>query len=325
MKNRMRTRITAAAAVISIAIPTAFGQVKISSVVTTFYFGVETPLPNPDHPDTVDIFHTDLNLPYSGCQWNLAVSHDDLPPTPENPDGDRLIDPEDALIYVNPNARFNLPSIPAGFEFIGATPGEDFWILPQSQNPNVLWIGTQSEDSMTPADLAALAPWNPGDPRAGADVTSKWFRLQLVDVRGPADGHFSWWQTDFSGTPVVYMSTFDGGVTEEDVYHEFAGGHQHMNLGFTKPGLYEVDFQVSTYLVGQLNEPRFDEDGDGDVDQTDFAAFQRCISGEGKAYVCGCEWADGDVDGDVDPDDYTRFQTCTSGPTISADPGCDDD
>jgi hypothetical protein len=122
------------------------------------------------------------------------------------------------------------------------------------------------------------------------------------------------------------MSTYDGGITDEDVYYITAGAHVHLNMALTKPGLYEIDFRVETVLAADLlNDPRYDRDGDMDVDSDDFGAFQRCLSGEGEAYVgCDCEWADGDLDGDVDAADRLLFEACSSGPAIAANPACDD-
>lgn len=65
--------------------------------------------------------------------------------------------------------------------------------------------------------------------------------------------------------------------------------------------------------------------GDGDVDQSDFAMFQRCFSGadnpfltEGENAYCQCFDRDngGAGDGDVDLDDYGAFMKCMSGPGI---------
>ena len=77
-------------------------------------------------------------------------------------------------------------------------------------------------------------------------------------------------------------------------------------------------------------DPFADVDCDNDVDQDDFAAFQRCLTGEGGPILAGCEdfdrpepgWPDGD--GDVDNNDYQAFEACASGPTIPADKSCDD-
>ncbi|UCD29057.1 MAG: hypothetical protein JSV03_00815 [Planctomycetota bacterium] len=72
-------------------------------------------------------------------------------------------------------------------------------------------------------------------------------------------------------------------------------------------------------------------DGDGDVDQDDFAEFQRCYTGSGdpggvySEENCGCfdqEPAGGD--GDVDELDYNKFKNCASGPEVPVDETCDD-
>lgn len=324
----------------------------VSSVPVTFYFGVETPAPvtdpaqacsgapenftdgcygwpvapHPDHPDTINFFHTDLEIPYVGCGWDLNISPNDRTPSPQFPNGDRRVEPEDGLLYVNHEARWNLGSVPPGFEFIGLIPNETFWILPQNQETDVLWLGFASEDGMGPPEIALLAEWNPNDPLGRANSNAKWLKVYLVDVRGPAGGEFSVWQTTGGGSPIVYMSTYDGGITDEDVYYITAGGHVHLNMALTKPGLYEIDFRVETVLAADLlNDPRYDRDGDMDVDSDDFGAFQRCLSGSGKAYVgCDCEWADGDLDGDVDAADRLLFEACSSGPAIAAIPACDD-
>jgi hypothetical protein len=63
-----------------------------------------------------------------------------------------------------------------------------------------------------------------------------------------------------------------------------------------------------------------DFDGDGDVDMTDFAHLQNCLSGDGSAYGPGCADADLDGDGDVDQSDVATFLPCVHGP--GNPPGC---
>lgn len=75
---------------------------------------------------------------------------------------------------------------------------------------------------------------------------------------------------------------------------------------------------------------RFDWDNDGDVDQDDFAYFQRCFTGTGDPMgvfdfdACRCMNTDGDSD--IDTADFNAFAACaaTSGPDIPADITCDD-
>ena len=209
----------------------------ISSDITTFYFGVETPIPDPDHPITIDFFHTDIEVTFTQTGWDIAVASDE----PDSPLGEITVEPAEALLYVNANARITLSSIPNGFEFIGAKPGETFWVLPQTEGTGALPLGLCAEQ----ADISRLCDWNPGDDR-GANIADKWFEVKVVAVRGPADANFSMWQADAIHPPVVFVSTAVGGLTDDDVFYISAGSHSHLNWGFTKPGIYEIDFRIST-------------------------------------------------------------------------------
>ncbi|UCD28927.1 MAG: hypothetical protein JSV03_00125 [Planctomycetota bacterium] len=78
------------------------------------------------------------------------------------------------------------------------------------------------------------------------------------------------------------------------------------------------------------DDPSMDGDCDGDVDQDDFALFQRCYSDDGNNYPVGlnCQCFDkgGDSpdDNDIDSFDFDAFQSCASGPDVPADSECDD-
>ncbi len=71
------------------------------------------------------------------------------------------------------------------------------------------------------------------------------------------------------------------------------------------------------------HNPFADADGDGDVDQEDFGAWQACVSGGGGPAADACYCFDRDHDADVDGADLAAFLTCSSGPSLPADPGCD--
>lgn len=78
-----------------------------------------------------------------------------------------------------------------------------------------------------------------------------------------------------------------------------------------------------------LHVPFADYDGDGDVDQVDFGAFQKCLTGPGGGVPEGCDYFDRPApgmpggDGDIDSTDFDAFAACLSGPEIPADPGCE--
>jgi hypothetical protein len=274
------------------------------SEVITFYFGVEVDLPDPDHPETMSEFHTDISTPWSDCGWDIYISED-------RPTGEEITDPNDALLYAGESARVILDPIPSGFEFIGATPGVPFWVLPQNYQSGVLWLGFCS-GVMTSEEVNSLCEWNPEDPRGGADVPARWLRVQLVDVRAPAGGDFSMWQTGGSGQVDAYWSTFEGGLTEQDVYHYQAGSHTHQNWGLTQAGLYEVDIQVGTFTIF----PRGDADCNSDVDLADYAELPDCLAGPAvlpnplpPVLPTDClNWFDFDRDEDVDLFDFAAFQ-----------------
>lgn len=73
-------------------------------------------------------------------------------------------------------------------------------------------------------------------------------------------------------------------------------------------------------------ELRFDADGDGDVDQSDFAVIQACFTGaDGGPFDCStCRCMNTGGDTDIDGDDLVAFEQCASAPGVAADVTCDD-
>jgi len=69
-----------------------------------------------------------------------------------------------------------------------------------------------------------------------------------------------------------------------------------------------------------------DFNGDGDVDQDDYAAFESCASGPDVPHIAtpACNATDLDHDGDVDQLDFAIVQRCYSGESIPGDPHCAD-
>lgn len=230
---------------------------KVSKVVT-FQFAVNTPIPalNLEMPFNVDFFHTDLEVSFGTNGWQIGVSHD----CPDCGKGGLNLLPEEALLIANPDTEWLLPSIPADFSFIGAQANEPFWILPQNVIGGGLALGVAAEF----VDGGGLCEWNPK--HAQVDVKDRWIQMQLIDVKGPENGEFSMWQTDGMSPPSVFLSTYNDGIGPEDIYFMSAGGHVHMNWGFTQAGLYAITFRVSTVV---RRDPLLTADwapvGDGDI------------------------------------------------------------
>ncbi len=130
----------------------------------------------------------------------------------------------EAVLEVGESAR---NEIPPGFEVFGAV-GSPLWILPQSQDPQLLYLGFSAEGLPT-------------------GVFNRDFVVQLVQVDGPGD--FFAWQFDLSGELAMAMNSRDG-INPDDQLVIPSGSHQHFNLGFTSDGLFEVVFRVTYRLAG---------------------------------------------------------------------------
>ncbi len=117
--------------------------------------------------------------------------------------------------------------IPSGFEQFGA-PGSPLWILPGSQDPELLFLGISGEG--LPLGLFVEPP-----------------AIRLREVRAP--GWFFLWQFDPSGGLNLFMDTRTG-ITPDSLVRPALGGHGHYNWGFSSNGWYEVTFQVEGRVTG---------------------------------------------------------------------------
>lgn len=150
--------------------------------------------------------------------------------------------PADALIRV-PQSTYNYIVSQGGrnaspaWDPIGVVAGEPYWFLPFSNSG--------------PAGAAAL-----GAPFLGIgaehvdlgvfDGDKLFLRLVAAGGSGPAaGGHFSAWIPG----PDFYMATSDG-ISAADEIEVSVGGHDHYAFGFTKPGIYELTFEVRGTVGG---------------------------------------------------------------------------
>jgi hypothetical protein len=109
----------------------------------------------------------------------------------------------------------------------------------------------------------------------------------------------------------------DSGDAQMDVSFDWITG---TNAGAFAPGEEVAVLGRSLILSGNpCNVPFADEDGDGDVDQTDFGAFQACYVGSGSFDWDACHCFDRDHDEDVDSDDLWAFEACATGPGVIFD------
>ena len=161
--------------------------------------------------------HTDMGIAFEGGAFDLHV-HDET--------ADREFAPEQAVLRATPLAQTSVPTN-AAFAFLG-TPGAPVWILPQSQNPRLLYLGIGAEEIA-----------------AGVFVNDS-VQLTLTGVDGP--GHFALYRVTGFGQPEVRFNSRDG-ISAADVVTVAAGGHEHFNWAFSAPGVYRVRVKASGTLV----------------------------------------------------------------------------
>jgi surface-anchored protein len=169
--------------------------------------------------------HVDIGIAYEDDAWDLHV-HDESEPPP----GGTEYAPEDIVLVVGSDAMQSAPGTPA-YGFLGDA-GAPVWILPQNENPALLFPGIATEEI-----------------EAGVFADDR-VALTLAGYNGP--GHFALYQVDGFGSPTLFMDTHDG-LSAADTYDAIVGSHAHFNWAFTQPGTYTLSFEASgTLLDGDL-------------------------------------------------------------------------
>lgn len=164
--------------------------------------------------------HVDLGIGYSAGALELHW-HDE--------ESDTEYAPGEAYAFIPLASNVTRPA-GAQWDFTGVIEGGTIYVAPEGQTAGVLFLGLGSEEIVSGTFVANTVTFS------------------LDSVSGPVGGVFALWQTDFSGDPLVALSSTPGGQASFNV---ITGGHQHYNWGFTAPGVYELTFTVSGTLVGE--------------------------------------------------------------------------
>jgi surface-anchored protein len=131
--------------------------------------------------------------------------------------------PEQVQVRVGDGARTEVPDGPFGF--LGA-PGSPVYLLPQVQDPDLIWPGWSTE-RLTAGQVVGDA-----------------VRLRMVGVDGP--GELALFTTDQFGSPTVLFDS-DG---EADQVSVPIRTHAHSNWAFSAAGVHRVTFEVAADLPG---------------------------------------------------------------------------
>ena len=126
--------------------------------------------------------------------------------------------PLHTLVFrVSDSGKLQVPSDPS-YSFLHAHEGESYWVIPQTQNPRVVWLG-----------------WNTQDPElikmmgSGATMT-------LGNLQGPGKAWLFLQDGAFGAPTVLYDSSTS---SQSDIWVE-ANTHVHANWAFSAPGAYAL-------------------------------------------------------------------------------------
>lgn len=163
--------------------------------------------------------HVDLGPRFVDGAWRLLV-HD----TVTRPPVWRL--PDDVVFRVGDAGRSEAP-VDDRYAFLGVPAGAPVWVVPQTENPGVVWLG-----------------WNTQDPEVMERI-DRGVRLRLLGADGPGKVSVYLQSGDLSGPEVLWES--DAGVT--DPLWVDVNTHTHANWVFSAPGPYVVRIEATADLL----------------------------------------------------------------------------
>ncbi|QQQ73453.1 choice-of-anchor M domain-containing protein [Saccharothrix sp. 6-C] len=170
----------------------------------------------------VDVGHVDLLAPVV-VDGALDIRYKDGNTTPPT-----VRDPERVVTHVKPQSRIQVPDIPE-YAFLGPV-GSDLWLIPEIQDPDVVWAGWNTE-SLTSEQV---------------DPESVRWTLDAIggDVPGSAaPGELTVFQSGPVGEPLPRV--FDTALPLPQQHPLVLGTHAHANWTFTAEGVYRLTFTVT--------------------------------------------------------------------------------
>ena len=163
----------------------------------------------------VDTGHVDIGPRMVDGQWSVAL-RDDSGAHPVWRDPDRtVLRVSDAALMAAPTG--------SDYAFMGAQAGEQYYVVPQTQNPDVVWLG-----------------WNTQDPGVVSAI-DRGATMSIGSVAGPGRT-WMFLQDGTFGKPRLLV---DGQSEQaQDVWVD-ASTHVHANWVFTAPGVYTAALTFS--------------------------------------------------------------------------------
>jgi putative ABC transporter-associated repeat protein len=161
--------------------------------------------------------HVDIGPRFVDGTWTLLVRDDTVDPSVWRHLSDTVLRATDA-------AMVQVPDDP-DFAFLGS-PGSSVWLLPQVQQPGILWPG-----------------WNTQDPEVATTIDRE-VTWTLAGVAGPGD--FVLFVNGEFGEPGIVFDSRDPYPQETGID---TNTHAHGNWVFTTPGTYLLDIEMTASTV----------------------------------------------------------------------------
>ena len=155
----------------------------------------------------ISVGHVDLGPRLIDGQWRAGLRHD-------AETGAVWRDPNQTVLRVSDAAIMTAPDS-ADYPFLADVAGKPVYVVPQTQNPGVVWLG-----------------WNTQDPAVTATI-DRGLTMRVGPVSGPGRA----WLFLQSGTFGKPLLLADSGAAPGDVWID-SGTHVHANWAFSAPGTY---------------------------------------------------------------------------------------
>ena len=155
----------------------------------------------------ISVGHVDLGPRLIDGQWRAGLRHD-------AETGAVWRDPNQTVLRVNDASIMTAPDS-ADYPFLADVAGKPVYVVPQTQNPGVVWLG-----------------WNTQDPAVTATI-DRGLTMRVGPVSGPGRA----WLFLQSGTFGKPLLLADSGAAPGDVWID-SGTHVHANWAFSAPGTY---------------------------------------------------------------------------------------
>lgn len=211
-----------------------------------------------NQPVMIQAGHADFGPTLSGGNWKMKIRDDT---------GDEPVwrDPENVVFKLGSSSIVSMPD-DSTYSFIGEKPGTKLYVIPQTQNPDVPWLGWNTQEGGVLNELDRGA------------------NLSLDGVSGPGKLHV--YLENGNNAPQQLWDSTKG--YPQNSWIE-ANAHTHVNWVFSKPGIYHVkltfsgklkngrsvsDTRVLNFAVGEKTDaqaalPSAGSAGQGGASQTD--------------------------------------------------------